>query len=49
MHGGALGSGAPRDNQNALKHGTYTREAIAERRRISELVRQSRKLLLKVE
>jgi len=27
MHGGALGSGAPRGNKNALKHGRYTREA----------------------
>ena len=25
MHGGAHGSGAPRGNQNALKHGTYTK------------------------
>jgi hypothetical protein len=49
MHGGAPGSGAPRANQNALKHGLYTREAIAERRRIRELLRQSRKLLLQVE
>ena len=31
MHGGALGSGAPRGNKNALKHGRFTREAIAER------------------
>jgi uncharacterized protein YjcR len=28
MHGGAPGSGAPRGNKNALKHGVYTREAI---------------------
>ena len=27
MHGGALRSGAPRGNKNALKHGRYTREA----------------------
>jgi hypothetical protein len=27
MHGGAPGSGAPRGNKNALKHGRYTREA----------------------
>jgi hypothetical protein len=46
MHGGALGSGAPRGNKNALKHGRYTREAIAERARVRELVRQARKLLL---
>jgi len=32
MHGGAPGSGAPRDNKNALKHGRYTREAIEDRR-----------------
>jgi uncharacterized protein YjcR len=49
MHGGAPGSGAPRGNKNALKHGQYTREAIAERRKVSELMRQSRKLLLKIE
>ena len=33
MHGGAPGSGAPRGNQNALKHGRYTRKAIARRRK----------------
>jgi uncharacterized protein YjcR len=44
MHGGAQGSGAPRGNKNALKHGLYT-----ERRQVSELMRQSRKLLLKIE
>jgi len=49
MHGGAPGSGAPRGNKNALKHGFFTREAIAERQRLRELVRQSRKLLLKIE
>ena len=31
MHGGAPGTGAPQGNQNALKHGRYTCEAIAER------------------
>ena len=49
MHGGAAGSGAPRGNKNAQKHGLYTREAIAQRRQLSELVRQSRKLMLKIE
>ncbi|MGI9482021.1 MAG: HGGxSTG domain-containing protein [Hyphomicrobiales bacterium] len=28
MHGGARGSGAPRGNKNALKHGFYTAEEI---------------------
>jgi uncharacterized protein YjcR len=49
MHGGAPGSGAPRGNKNAVKHGLYSREAIAQRRQLAELVRQSRKLLLKIE
>ena len=49
MHGGALGSGAPRGNKNALKHGRYTREAMGERAHIRDLVRQARKLLLQIE
>jgi glucans biosynthesis protein len=49
MHAGAPGSGAPHGNKNAVKHGLYTREAIAQRRQLAELMRQSRKLLLKIE
>jgi glucans biosynthesis protein len=49
MHGGAPGSGAPRGNKNALKHGVYTREAIAQRRQVRDMIRQSRALLLKIE
>ncbi len=45
MHGGAKGSGAPRGNQNALKHGLYTREAIEERRALRQLIRDSKRLL----
>jgi hypothetical protein len=30
MHGGAPGSGAPPGNKNALKHGQYTRKALAQ-------------------
>jgi hypothetical protein len=48
MHGGALGSGAPRDNRNAVKHGFYTREAMEERRRLRDLVRQSRRLVQEI-
>ncbi len=47
MHGGAAGSGAPRANQNALKHGRYTkehqnfmREIRAQRRSLEETLRQ---------
>jgi hypothetical protein len=49
MHGGAPGSGAPRGNQNALKHGNYTRAAIEQRKQIRSLISQSRKLLLNIE
>jgi uncharacterized protein YjcR len=49
MHGGAFGSGAPRGNKNALKHGHYTHEAIEERTRNRELVRQARKLIQQME
>lgn len=41
MHGGAKGSGAPSSNQNALKHGRYTREALEERRQMMALYRQA--------
>ena len=36
MHGGAKGSGAPLGNKNALKHGFYTKEAIAERKKMTD-------------
>jgi hypothetical protein len=45
IHGGAQGSGAPRANQNACKHGRFTGDAIAERRRIEALLGEARKLL----
>jgi hypothetical protein len=45
MHGGAQGSGAPKANQNARKHGLFTGDAIAERRQIRALLGEARKLL----
>ena len=45
MHGGAAGSGAPRGNQNALKHGAYTRETLEEHREIMKLIRESQETL----
>ena len=45
MHGGAPGSGAPKANQNARKHGLFSGDAIAERRRIQGLLGEARKLL----
>lgn len=45
MHGGAFGSGAPKGNQNALKHGHYTKESIAMRAEVVQLLKGSTKLL----
>jgi hypothetical protein len=44
MHGGKS-TGPPRGNQNALKHGFYTREAIEGRRYIRQLLKASQDLL----
>jgi glucans biosynthesis protein len=49
MHGGAEGSGAPPGNQNALKHGIYTREALAERKALRALMREAAETLVKFE
>ena len=38
LHGGKS-PGAPKGNKNALKHGYYTAEAIAERRYVRSLLR----------
>jgi hypothetical protein len=48
MHGGAAESGAPLENQNALRHGAYTRESIAEYRLLRDLVRRSWEVLEKM-
>jgi hypothetical protein len=45
MHGGAPRSGAPKANQNARKHGLFTRDAIAERRQIRAVLGEARTLL----
>jgi hypothetical protein len=45
MHGGAPGSGAPKTNQNARKHGLFSSDVIAERRGIQALLGEARKLL----
>ena len=39
MHGGTKGSGAPKGNQNALKHGYYSKHAIEERCAIRDLIK----------
>ena len=45
MHGGAKGSGAPKGNKNALKHGRYTKQAIEERKRLRALIRDAGRFL----
>jgi uncharacterized protein YjcR len=37
MHGCGKGSGAPLGNQNALKHGTYTKTAFSQRALVREI------------
>jgi uncharacterized protein YjcR len=46
MHG--AGGGAPRGNQNALKHGLYSAELIEAQRLVGKLTRQARDLIEKV-
>jgi hypothetical protein len=45
MHGGAKGSGAPRANRNARKHGRFTGDAIEERREIRAMLAEARRFL----
>ena len=45
MHGGADGIGGQLGNQNALKHGRYTAEAIVRRREVAVLLRAFRNYL----
>jgi len=45
MHGGGARSGAPKGNQNAVKHGLYTNEAREERRKVRELLRDTRRFM----
>jgi len=48
MHGGAKGSGAPRANRNARKHGRFTWDAIEERRQIRAMLGEARRLIEKM-
>ncbi len=45
MHGGAAGSGGPKGNQDALKLGQYTKNAIEERRELRRLIPEAGKFL----
>ncbi|KTD36539.1 hypothetical protein Lnau_1523 [Legionella nautarum] len=45
VHGGARGSGAPRYNLNALKHGETTSEAKAFRTEIRQAIQHNKSLI----
>jgi hypothetical protein len=48
LHGGRS-PGAPKGEMNGnYRHGRYTREMLAERRQLTELLRESRELLSRV-
>ncbi|WP_074121053.1 HGGxSTG domain-containing protein [Bradyrhizobium sp. AS23.2] len=49
MHGGTSGSGAPRGNRNARKHGLFSAKAILERRMIRGMLKETRRLLQELE
>jgi uncharacterized protein YjcR len=48
MHGGAAGSGAPAGNQNALKHGMYSRDTLEFKKHMRKLLRDGRDAIEKV-
>jgi glucans biosynthesis protein len=45
LHGGAKGTGTRPGNRNALKHGRTTAAALAARRAITRLIRESKRTL----
>ena len=45
MHGGAKGSGAPKANRNALKHGAYTKASFERRAELRNMIRETEKLI----
>jgi glucans biosynthesis protein len=49
MHGGASGSGAPIGNQNALKHGMYTKAALEEHKALRRMIREMQESLQEIE
>lgn len=49
VHGGVEQSGTPAGNQNALKHGRFTREARTERKALLALIREASETLTRIE
>jgi hypothetical protein len=49
LHGCGKGSGAPRGNQHALKHGQSTAQVKAFKKEVRQLIRQSQEVLKKID
>ena len=49
QHGGARGIGAPKGSRRNWRDGFYTRDALAERRRINEFIRECLKTLKEID
>jgi hypothetical protein len=49
MHGGAWGSGAPKGNANALKHGAFTNKTVQQRADLRRLIAETLKLIGEIE
>ncbi len=49
MHGGAAGSGAPKGNKNALKHGGRSTMIIDNRKHLNNVMRKMRQLIKQME
>ena len=49
MHGGVKGPGALIGNENAVKHGMFTRQAIEERRALRDMIREMQRTLGEIE
>jgi glucans biosynthesis protein len=49
QHGGAHGIGAPKGNRHNRRDGLYTREAIAERKRFNEFIRDCLRTLREID
>jgi hypothetical protein len=48
IHGGKS-PGAPAGNQNALKYGYYTKESIAERKYVRQIIKQANQLINEID
>lgn len=48
MHGGATGTGAPKGNANALKHGLYTASMKQKRKEVRALLKLAKQTIVEI-